>query len=289
MLAFFAVVALLVVVWFMFGRGAVIVWKHKNDEGTVIPEGMDKDQVIDILKKDAAYPDIKAFYFDENGNICIEGKYDTYSVDIIDGKAYVNDPMFEDGAFEDGNKAVSSLAKAGYWKIRLKRKNQKRVEELECIRAYVAKALDHNAPINAHQKYKNMKTARKYSTIISIVCAVLAIVLFVVAISGGIGNSMVDGVKNAYLNSYSSEITIGQAFGEFFANPSWESYSENGTDYVKFAGECTYYGETALMVIVFEYMENDWFKVDSIKLNGEYLSELEESVILEVIYDSYDD
>lgn len=290
MLAFFAVVALLVVVWFMFGRGALIVYKHKKDEGVSIPDGMDKDQIIDVLKKDAMYPDIKEFYFDENGDICIDGKYDTYNVEIIDGRAYINDPMLEEnGAFEGGNKTVSSLAKIGYWKIRLKRKNQKRVEEIECIRAYVAKAFNHNAPVNANQKYKSMKTARKYSNIISIVCTVLAVVLIIIAVSGGASDSKVNGVKDAYLKSYSDEITIGEAFNEFFSDPTWESYSEDGIDYVKFAGDCTFYDEDALMVVVFEYMENDWFKVKDIKLNGTSLNDFEEVAVLEKIFESYYD
>lgn len=288
MLGFFAIIAVLVVIWFMFGRGALIVYKHKKDTGVPIPNGMEKDQLIDVLKKDAVYPDIKAFYFDEEGNICVEGKFDTYKLNIFDGVVFVDDPMLLDKtAFGGNSSAVSFLSKIGYWKIRLSRKNQKRVEELECVRAHIAKALDHNIPVNAHQKYNSMKKARKYSTVIIIVCSVLAIVLVIAAISGGVGDSKVDGVKNAYLESYSSDITIGEAFNEFFADPTWESYSENGIDYVKFAGECTFYGSDALMVVIFEYMENDWFRVNDIKLNGISLNNYEEDEILEKIYESY--
>lgn len=259
---------MLVVVWFMFGRGALIVYKHKKDEGVPVPEGMDKDQIMDLIKKDAMYPDIKTFYFDENGDICVEGKYDTYTIEINEGKMYVNDPMLEEeGAFECGNKAVSFLANVGYWKIRFKRRNQKRVEEIECVRAYVAKALDHNAPVNANRKYADMVKARKYYTLIGVVGIVLAVVLLVVSFTIGAQNQKINEVKNAYLKSYSTEVTIGDAFENFVSNPVWKTYAEESKEYVEFSGRCTFDGDPANIVIRFE-VQDDIFWVDRITVNG---------------------
>ena len=290
MLAFLAVLLLVFVFWIMYGRGALIVYKYKEDNGVTLPDGMDKDQLCEFLKKSLSYPDAKEIYFDEDGDICIECKYDTHVVSVFEGKAYVNDAMYENaGAFDGGNKAVTFLANLGYWKIRFKRKNQKRIEEIECLRSYLVKALNHDAPINAHQKYTNFKNARKYTNIISAVAAALAVILVIAAFSSGLGNQKINGVKYAYLNAYSTEITINEAFNDFFDDPTWESYTENSEDYVKFTGECTFKGRPALMVITFEFMENDWFRVSNIKLNGETLSEYEEDAVLEKIFESYGD
>lgn len=286
MLGFLIILAILAAIWIIYGRGALIVYKHKKDEGVILPEGSDKDSVMEALKKDLGYKDAKEIFFDENGEICIVGKNDTYCVEVRDGRVFLDDPLLVDNNFED-SKALTFLAKLGSWKIRTKKNNRRRVEEIECIRAYIAKVFDHNAPVNPHKKYTNMTRARKYSGVVSIICLALIVVLIVVAVTTGTKNEKIDGIKYAHLSAYSEKVTIGDAFNDFFADPSWESYKNGATEYVKFAGECTYYGNRALMVITFEYMENDWFKVSNISLNGTNLNEFEQAVILELIFDSY--
>lgn len=290
MLVILAVALLIFVFWVVYGRGALIVYKYQKDDGVELPEGMSKDDFSDVLKKEMSYPDLKTVYFDELGNVCLECMYDTYALEIIDGKAYINDPLYQDPeTLKCSNKAVTFLSIIGYWRIRLRRKNQKRIEEIECIRSYIVKMLNHDAPINAHRQYKNFKNARKYSLIVSIIGVILAIALFGSAFSNDTQNEKIYGIKHAYLEAYSSDVTIGDAFDAFFSNSTWETYSEGDTDYVKFAGECTFYGKPALMVVIFEYMENDWFKVSDIQLNGESLSSFDESSVLDKIFKSYDE
>jgi len=288
MLGFLVVVAVLFALWIMYGRGALIVYKHQKDAGTVLPENIDKDQVMDALKKDLGYKDAKEIFFDENGEICIAGKNDTYVVEINEGRVFLNDPLLVDTNYDE-SKALSFLARLGSWRIRTKKKNRQRVEEIECLRAYIAKVFDHNAPVNAHKKYTNMTRARKYSGIVSIICIALAVILLIVAISSGTNNSTIDGIKFAKLEAYSTEATIADAFNDFFADPEWEAYTEDSIDYVKFKGECTFDGLPAVMTITFEYFEDDWFRVDTITLNGIKLNEFEEDEVLTVIFDSYEE
>ena len=62
MLGFLFVLTVLFMIWTLYGRGAYIVYKHKKDEGTVIPEGFDKDNVMEVLKKDLGYKDAKEIF-----------------------------------------------------------------------------------------------------------------------------------------------------------------------------------------------------------------------------------
>ena len=275
------------IVWTVYGRGAYIVYKYQRDEGVLIPENADKDQVIEMLKKDLGYRDATEIFFDEKGDICIAGKYDTYKVGIINGRAYIDDPFYTEIDSTSG-KAFSFIQKLGNFRLRSdKRKDRNRVEELLCIRAYVKKVFDHDAPINAHKKYEEMTRARKYSGIVTAVSIVLSVILIICAVASAMEDQTVDSVKDAYFESYSKDISIGEALEDFFADTTWESFSEGSKDYVKFSGEFLYYDKTALAVITFEFMENDWFRVSKITINGETLSEYEESVFLTVIYDSY--
>ena len=289
MLALLIIVLVLLVVWVVYGRGAYIVYKHKKDEGVLLPENADKEQVMEALKNNLGYKDAKEIFFDENGEICIAGKNDTYVVQIRDGRAYIDDYLFADIS-DDGNKTITFLAKLGNLRIRTRRKkNRARVEEIECIRAYVAKLFDRNAPVNAYKKYTNMTRARKYSGIVSVMCVVLAVILFVCAVVGGNEEQEIDSVKMAYLEDFSTEARIGEALDDYFVKPTWKTYSENGKEYVKFSGEFLYYGKTALAEITFEFLELDWFKVGDISINGSELSEYEMDEFLIEIFNSYEE
>ncbi len=286
MLGFLFVLAIVFIIWVLYGRGAYIVYKHKKDEGTVIPEGFDKDSVMEALKKDLGYKDAKEIFFDERGEICIEGKNDTYVIEIKDGRIYLDDPMMTN-IDDSGNKAVTFLAKIGSWRLRTTKKNRRCVEEIECIRAYIAKVFDHNAPVNANKKYTSMCRARKYSGVVSLVCVALAVILLVVSINSASKNQQIDGIKYAHLTAFSREVTIGEAFDDFFADGKWEAYTEDSDKFVKFSGTCSYYGESAKMVVTFEYVDDDSFEVKKMVIDGESLGLLEMSAVLEVIFDSY--
>lgn len=288
MLVPLVVIAIVVfVVWIIYGRGAYIVYKYTQDEGVEIPSDMDRDQVMEALKKNLNYKDAKEIFFDEDGEICIAGKYDTYTVNVTDGRVYLNDSLYAE-IYEGGGAAFSSLQKLGRFRLRTRhKKDRSRVEELLCIRAYITKAFNHNAPVNAHRKYTEMTRARKYSGLATAVCVILAVILCVTAVSRGMSDQTIDSVKDAYFESYSTSISIGKAFDDFFADPTWETYENNGIEYVKFAGECYYDDTIVLVVVTFEFLELDWFRISNITINGNSLSDYEKEELLTVVFDSY--
>lgn len=287
MLAFLIIFLALFIFWTLYGRGAYIVYKYEKDDGVALPENIGKTQIMEKLKNDLGYKDTKEIFFDENGEICIAGKYDTYSVTVCEDRIYLDDPLYSD--IKDGTKAFTFLQKLGRFRIMsYRKKDRNRVEELLCLRAYVAKVFDPNAPVNAYKKYTSMTRARKYSAIVSIVCIALIVILFIVAINDGTKEQEIDSVKFAYLESYSEDVRIGDALEDYFASPVWETYSENSKDYVKFSGEFLYYEKDAIAVIKFEFMEQDWFRVSDITINGESLNDYEEDVFLTVIFENYD-
>ncbi len=89
-------------------------------------------------------------------------------------------------------------------------------EEAECIRKYIQKAINADAPINAYQAYKNLKNARKKTFIIYYGVALAFILFAAYSVRNQLSSSNM--VKESYLKSYSEEKTIGRAFEDFFGN-----------------------------------------------------------------------
>ena len=74
-------------------------------------------------------------------------------------------------------------------------------------------------------------------------------------------------VRNAYLSQYSTTVTVGDAFDNFFGSPKWKAYEEGTQERVDFQGNCTYSGEQVQVRIVFG-IYGDTFQVDSVQING---------------------
>lgn len=281
MATFLIILSLMFVFWIMYGRGALIVHRHKRDEGVLLPQDLtNKEEIIEFLKKELTYKELKDIYFDENGNICIAGKYDTYYVHFNGERLYIDEQiptMFD---------TTSQPTSWAYIARLFNRKNAKRIEELECIRAYIIKTFDHSAPINAYQKYTKMTKAHKYSGWISGVFTVLIVILIISALSSG--NENVKSIRNGHFESYSTTITVGEAFEDFFVDTEWTSYDKGDEEYVKFSGECTWNNKKAEMNVVFK-IEGDRFFIDEIVLytDNERITTLNESYVLQKIYSSY--
>lgn len=272
-----------IVFWLLYGRGAWIVYHHK-DIGIVLPEDSSKESVMEELRKNLTYQFLKEIYYDENGNIAIVGKYGTYPVIISEGKLFVAPEIWESGA-ESVSKTVGFLAKIGVFTQRFSRDNARLVEEKECIFAYILKLFDHNAPINPHQKTATMKRAFQYKKIAIVgIILIFAIMLFIILRDAGIFGGNVTAIKESYLSEYSHSLTIGDAFEEFFTNPEWESYKDGIQEYVDFKGVCSYGGENATVIITF-LMNEDTFVIDKVTVDGRNLSILEQALLLEAIYE----
>ena len=267
--------------WFLYGRGALIVHKHQKDSGVFVSCGIDRDSVMHVLKRDLSYKDVKEIFYDEKGDICILGKYGKFSVKIENEKIYV-DQEFENDFV---GKETNFLIKCAYWGNCFDRKHAKYIEELECIRAYVLKIFNHDAPVNPRKKYETMRRAHRYSGRI-IFCSIAAIVLLFVVTAIGLIEGTSDMIQQSYFEEYSSTITIGDAFEDFFADTKWKDYENGATEYTDFVGDCLWDGERATVLITFK-VTGDMFVIEKWEVDGVQLSYFEQTLFLEDIFESY--
>lgn len=94
------------------------------------------------------------------------------------------------------------------------------------------------------------------------------------------------GVRNAHLSQYSDEVTIEEAFQDFFANEKWSTYKSDGYSYVVFTGTCEYDGEPADAQITFK-ITGDNFHIDHLDLNGVEQNDLILALMLAKVYENY--
>ena len=84
----------------------------------------------------------------------------------------------------------------------------------------------------------------------------------------------INSVKNAYMEEYSTDITVGEAVEDFLENAKWQYYrSDNGDDVVECEGVCLYEGEDANAKIQFRIIDEDSFEVYGLIIDGKAQSE----------------
>lgn len=125
----------------------------------------------------------------------------------------------------------------------------------------------------------------KFSAIIVIVA--IAVVLLL-AFPDFIPNLLQPGgaVRNAYLTQYSEDVTVEEAFDNFFDNGKWSTYKSDGYSYVAFTGTCLYLDVPVDVRIRF-IITGEHFRVDSLDVNGESMGDLALGWLLEEVYESY--
>ncbi len=94
-------------------------------------------------------------------------------------------------------------------------------------------------------------------------------------------------VRNAYLSQYSTTVTVGDAFDNFFGSPKWKAYEEGTQERVDFQGNCTYSGEQVQVRIVFG-IYGDTFQVDSVQINGKEAPALISAGLFSAVYGETD-
>lgn len=95
-----------------------------------------------------------------------------------------------------------------------------------------------------------------------------------------------EGVRDAYLESYSNSITVEEAFDSFFDNGKWSEHKEDGDVYVVFTGECTYLDKKADIKIRFR-IKGDHFYFANMEMNGQPQSDIVSEALLDKVYEGY--
>ncbi len=251
------------VLWLIYFRSLYFLIKYKrNKSGIPLLKQMEKQEIVDFLKQ-IGYPDLKAVYINEASDIVIEGKHGEYKVTTEDNILYIT-------------KKGAGKKQAMYFS-----------EEAECIKQYIQKTLDTNAPINAYQTYKNLKNARK-KTFIMYYGIIIAFIIFVVYfVTNYLSYSNM--IKESYLEPYTNEKTIGQAFEDFFGNTKWTNYKNGSQKMVDFTGECMLEDEKAHITITFiifgDAINGGEFQLHSVKIDGKEVPDLVSVALFSKVFD----
>lgn len=140
---------------------------------------------------------------------------------------------------------------------------------------------------NTNPVETGMKRKKKFSKKTVIIVVVVVILLLCILGSG----DPVSDIKNSTLPAYSEDITIGEAFEDFFSHPSWSLCDENDKDVVVFKGY--FYEESGdkIKITMEMTMREDKLKWEEVVLyntdSGDttYLTDLELESLLNAIYE----
>lgn len=116
---------------------------------------------------------------------------------------------------------------------------------------------------------------------------IVSIVLVIIISNEFISVENINKIKKGNLTAYSSDITIGDAFENYFEDISWDYYvSENNDEIVKFTGKCYIYDELTTVTLKFLTKE-DTFEICDIAFDGESQNKIYIYGLLSDIYESY--
>jgi hypothetical protein len=252
------------IIYILVIRPIVINAKFGKDKpGIPLPEGLDDSiKLLEYLReKGFTYPEFKNMRHNELGQVVIEGKYSSHAVTIKDNTLYVD------------------LGKKGGT-----RKQTNCILEAVVIGHYLSKLFNPSAPVDAYKQFTSFKK-RRWQPIIIIAllfCAFLIPAVFM-AEEELVPQIASDNISSSYLSEYSSEVTIGDAFKNFFGDPKWKSYEQGIQKFVDFQGGLMLDNEPAVAVITFS-VSGEKFKVESAKIDNEELNPLDLESFFQTIY-----
>ena len=251
--------------WCILIRKVYTAYRYKNGSAKFeIEKPIDQAYLMNIISNNFNFPDIKAIHFDENNNVEIVGKHNTYKFEILDNQISV---VYKHP--ESDNKECRSI------------------EEAIVISKYLQKELC-NSPINPYDSYESYKNGKKRRTIFLGVIAIVFVVFIGYVFYTELGDSVKSSqISEQYLSEFSEEITIGEAFDSFFDNTRWVTYEIGAQKYVDFSGALEVDGEPATALITFE-LYNESFKITTLKLDGTDAGNIMLRALLEKVYESYD-
>lgn len=264
MKSFLFLILFVYAIWLPGGRSAYIRIKYHKETGILLPIEVNRDELMEKLQQNLHYPALKEIFYDELGRISLRCKFGTHSLRIEGRQLFVG----------KSETKMSSRVRAHY------------IEEAECLKAYIQKIFNPDAPVNPSAIYQKLKNFRRNSLIASAALIILCAVLLVIGMdkAGITDNVASQSISTSYLSQYSTTTTVGEAFSQFFSNPEWVSYKDGAQQMVDFKGGCIYGGDPATVIITFT-VNQDAFRVEEIKVNGEPLPEISYDALLQSIYE----
>lgn len=208
---------------------------------------------------------VKQVYYNEQGNVEVQGKYGKHRLNLEDGIIHV---------------------------IRSKedsRRNYNYVVEENAILDYIAKEENHTLPMNPFTKYKKAMRLTKLHTA-SLIGTFGGIFLLVVLYLIPSGNEYIEMVKGGAPSSY-PQITYGEAFDDYFSDSDWQYFkSSSDRKVVEFHGKCMYGDKEAKLCFQFIIADdNETFSVEYLDIDGESQNMLTMGIALDSIFSSYEE
>ena len=134
-------------------------------------------------------------------------------------------------------------------------------------------SLETNNMIGANGKKKSKK---RY-----IIGGILLAIGLLWALSDAFGNSAIASVKKGHFSGWPN-VTVGDAFEDFFADTKWKSFKDGDDTIVEFTGECTWYDKPADAKIQFT-VDDEKFEITYFSIDGNTFNTLEIAAILSKI------
>lgn len=94
-------------------------------------------------------------------------------------------------------------------------------------------------------------------------------------------------VRGAYLAQYSEDVTVEEAFQNYFRNPKWSVFENNGYSYVAFTGNCQFMDDEIDVRLTFK-VTGEQFRIDSLDINGVEQNDLILYTLLASVYHQYE-
>ena len=133
------------------------------------------------------------------------------------------------------------------------------------------------------------KRGKKLSPKVIATIAIVAVLLLVLITRG---NDAISDIKESTLPSYSEDLTIGEAFENFFVEPSWSTYESEDADVVVFNGFVYSDSDEKIKVTMEMLMYEESLEWQNVILYNvdmgttTYLTDLELESLLNAIYEN---
>lgn len=265
-----------------FGATFIVLMLYESTSNKIqLPDGMNSKSMMETLEEKFDYPYFEGIQCGENGECIIKGKYAECQVIFnSDGITYLSckEIKHEDLKFYSNSE---QRLREGYL-------------EAMAIRSYMNKFFNPTMTTNADRDFNRLKSMEKQKKLLSpalsycaaVICLIICVKIFFPNLFQYITSPGRE-VRGAYLSQYSTEVTVGEAFDNYFDKGKWRKYKgDDGYKYVAFTGTCDYSGQTTDVRITFK-ITGDNAMIDQVELNGQEQNGLVEIALLLDIYSGY--
>ena len=252
--------------FFAYFFHAFIIWRIQSSHDVYIDALLEPIKVYDKMAlfgavKQLSCKAVRQVYLDEDGDVCVDGRYCRHIFLIEDG--------------------LLSLESA--------RKKYKALLEQETIAACLLKHLLPGAPVNAYENGKKNARFSRFGLALGICAVVMACMWMPFSVAPDLAESRyVRAVKNGCPQGYPG-ISYGEALENFFDDSKWSFFkSTEGQNVVEFHGSI-YQNEEGWKEVDLQFLvsDNGAIEVGAMEVDGEAQIELVKGLILVAFFENY--